>query len=168
MPEIDVFPDKADAFMADVARKIIAEDVKEQKQSEDLQTAAETVDQDPESWMTAASWSVDFVDKKFCPAWQIDAGEKEALAKSLADVLDLYLPGAMAGFDNWHPVFRLVGTLGMISAMRIDFKTWQLAPLHEGTKEAHDESKPAGRQLDLNGGDDQEREKPRRFTTDGD
>ena len=166
MPEINIDTERAAAFIRLMGREAAADEAQQEKKTDDIEAAAVTADQDAESWMTASAWAVDFLDKKFCPAWDLDAGEKDQLGKGLADVLDLYFPGAMRGFDNWHPLARLAGSVVMISTMRIDFETWQLAALHK-PKKADDESSPRRRTLDLGNRDDPERENVGRFTTDG-
>ena len=166
MPEINIDTERAAAYIRLIGREAAAGDAQQEKKTDDIEAAAFAADQDPESWLTAGSWAVDFLDKKFCPAWELDAGEKDQLGKALADVLDLYFPGAMRGFDHWHPLAKLFGSAMMISAMRIDFDTWQLAALHKPKKADH-ESTPQRRTLDLGNGDDPQREDVGRFTTHG-
>ena len=166
MPEIDVNPDQAHDFIRSVGRDAAALEAQLERKADDRDAQTQAADQDPESWLTASNWSVDFLDKKFCPNWKLDAGEKQQLSNSLAEVLDLYFPGAMTGFDHWHPLAKLFGSVMMISAMRIDFETWQLAALHQ-PKKADDESASRRRTLDLGDGDDSERENSGRFTTHG-
>ena len=166
MPEIDIDTERAAAYIRLVGREAAADEVEQEKKTDDLEAATIAADQDPESWLTASNWSVDFLDKKFCPAWELDAGEKEQLSTALAEVLDLYFPGAMRGFDHWHPLAKLFGSAMMISAMRIDFETWQLAALHNDKKADH-EGTSRRRTLDLGDGNDAERENVGRFTTDG-
>lgn len=166
MPEINIDTERAAAYIRLIGREAAVDDAQQEKKTDDIEAAAVTADQDPESWMTASSWAVDFIDKKFCPAWQLDAGEKDQLGKALAEVLDLYFPGAMTGFDNWHPLAKLAGTVVMISAMRIDFETWRLAALHQ-PREDDDGSTPRRRTLDLGDGNDPQRENVGRFTTHG-
>ena len=166
MPEINIDTERAAAYIRLIGREAAADDAQQEKKTDDVEAAAIAVDQDAESWMTASAWAVDFLDKKFCPAWELDAGERDQLGKGLADVLDLYFPGAMRGFDNWHPLARLAGSVVMISAMRIDFETWRLAALHKAEKADH-ESTPRRRTLDLGDGDDPKREDVGRFTTHG-
>ena len=166
MPEIDIDTERAAAYIRLTGREAAADEADQEKKTDDREAATIAADQDPDSWLTASNWSVDFLDKKFCPAWELDAGERDQLSKALADVLDLYFPGAMRGFDHWHPLAKLFGSVMMISAMRIDFETWQLNPLHE-LKKADDESAPRRRTLDLGDGDDAQRENVGRFTTHG-
>ena len=166
MPEINIDTERAASFIRLIGREAAADDAQQEKKTDDIEAAAFAVDQDPESWMTASAWSVDFLEKKFCPAWELDAGEKEQLSKSLAEVLDLYFPGATTGFDSWHPLAKLAGTVVMISAMRIDFDTWQLDALHKD-KKVDDESTSRRRTLDLGDGHDAQRQDRGRFTTHG-
>jgi len=166
MPEIDVNTTQAHDFIRSVGRDAAANDAQLERKADDRDAQAQAADQDPESWLTASNWSIDFLDKKFCPNWELDAAEKQQLSNSLAEVLDLYFPGAMTGFDNWYPLAKLFGSVMMISAMRIDFETWQLAALHK-TQKVDDESTPRRRTLDLGDGDDPKRENSGRFTTHG-
>ena len=166
MPEIDVNTTQAADFIRSVGRDAAANDAQIERKADERDAHAAIADQDSESWLTASNWSIDFLDKKFCPAWELDAGEKQQLSDSLAEVLDLYFPGAMTGFDNWHPLAKLFGSMMMISAMRVDFESWQLAALHQ-PKKADDESTPRRRTLDLGDGHDPERQDGGRFTTHG-
>ena len=168
MPLVETDVDQAAAYIQQVGREAATDKILGQKKADDRDASAESTDSDAESWMTASDWTVNFLDKKFCPAWELDDGEKKQLSASLSDVLDLYFPGAMRGFDNWHPLSKLFGSMMMIAAMRVDFETGRIAPMHRKAATDDGKSKPERRNLDLNGGDDSQRKDTGRFTTDGD
>jgi len=167
MPEIEVDTDRAAAYIERIGQEAAANAQRFEKKTEQLQTEISDSDSDPESWKSASDWVVSFLDKKVCPAWEIDAGEKDMLSASLAEVLDKYFPGALTGFDNWHPLAKLAGSMLMIASMRIDFDTGTFTPMHTPKKESHVETEPRRRTLDFSDGDDEERQDHKRFTTHG-
>lgn len=167
MPLVETDVDQAAEYIQQVGRESATDKILQQKKADGRDASAESTDSDAESWMTASNWTVNFLDKKLCPAWELDDGEKVQLASSLADVLDLYFPGAMRGFDNWHPLSKLFGSMMMIAAMRVDLQTGRIAPMHHKATTDNGKSEPERRHLDLNGGDDSERKNPGRFTTHG-
>lgn len=166
MPEIQVEPERAQAFLEKLGAEAEAAEFSEQRQFEAGQAAMVESESEPESWLTVASKSVEFTAAKVCPAWELTADEKAEASHSVAGVLDHYFPGAVQGFDKWHPLSKLAGTMFFIVALRIDLSTGRLAPLHysKGDSDARD---PQRRQPDTDNGDDPERQNSGHFATHG-
>jgi hypothetical protein len=96
------------------------------------QQQTEAAGHDPDAWLEGATWVTQFLSGKVCPNWALAADDEAELAKRLARVLDHYLPGAVQGMDQWHPLLQLGGALAMVTAARgVDWHAMQLKPLHE-------------------------------------
>jgi len=111
---------------------------------------------EPESWLPGAAMLVDIVDAKLCPNWALSQAEKQDLAGTVAKVLDKYFPGAIAGFDNWHPLLQLGFAGSAIAVQRFDWNNGTFKPMHPPQDDDSDDnnSDSGGRPPD--GGDGRE------------
>jgi hypothetical protein len=82
----------------------------------------------PAAWAEITPGIVEAVDLFVCPAWELTAPEKSALADALAPALDQAFPGGI-GDERWAPYFRLLIVAGGIVAMRFDRNAGKLKPL---------------------------------------
>lgn len=129
----------------DIARRFEMLELEGEAADDAVETAHLEATHDPKSWMRGAAAVVDIVDAKLCPNWELGVDEKRDLTEVLAKCLDHYLPGAIDGIDNWHPLLQLAFAGGAIAVQRIDWKRGGFVPLHppkEGDDD--DDSGPAG------------------------
>lgn len=104
----------------------------------------------PASWAPITPAIVEGVDLFVCPAWELTADEKRALADALAPALDQLFPGGI-GDERWAPYFRVLVVAGGIVALRYDRKSGKLRPLKsKPTSSSPDSSAPQ-----LGAGEDQ-------------
>lgn len=139
-------------------------------QSDELEAEVAAAGHDPEAWLEGAGVAVEFLSAKVCPAWELGTEHKGELAKRLARVLDHYLPGAVAGVDNWHPLWQLGASLAMVTAAcGFDYQRMQLKPLHPPKKGAENdaEGETTGRVAPVHDGGEPERQNVARFTMGG-
>lgn len=155
MPQILVDQENAAAFLERVGRDAEAAAFLEDRKADKTQQAMETATSEPESWLTVARKSVDFTAGAVCPAWELTAEERGELSLSVAQVLDHYFPGALAGFESWHPLAKLSGTCFFIAMTRFDLQALQFQPLHYQPKgDNNDDGKPGRRESDIDDGHD--------------
>lgn len=147
--------------------------------------AAELATHNPEAWREASEWTVDALSAMLVPAWQLDDAARSRLSTSLTRVLDHYLPGAVHGIDNWHPLVQLGAACAMVVASHgFDFKRLAFKPTHPSTaelerraaaeraadqqlRELHGEDQTAGRDGVLSDGHDPVRKNGSGFSIGG-
>lgn len=112
---------------------------------------------------TSANWYPDACDAVaiaadgLVPAWGLTEADRERIALPLSRLLDRWLPGGMAGVDNWHPLWQLGAALSVVTAVRgFDYKRAALKPMREAKSD--DESETAGRHPPVPNRDDAKRE----------
>jgi hypothetical protein len=80
------------------------------------------------SWLPVCPGVVQVFDTFICPNWELTTDEKNALAESLAPVLDDLFPGGL-GSERWAPYARFALICAGVVVMRVDRETGKLPPL---------------------------------------
>ena len=169
MPMIEVDRDRARAFIEQAGHAAAHQEAEAERQQEKIVEQLESADSNPDSWRTLTDKATNYIADKGCPAWEIKGDEREWWSGSLAECLDRYFPGALEGFDTWHPIAKLIGATSVIVAMRIDFENGGFQPLHHHTKGTEDnaEGEQGRRTLDIGDRGEPERQNHTGFKTDG-
>ena len=149
MPQIEIDKDRAQQYIEGVRREHLQTAALNDQKQDRLADQLANSDSDPNSWRTMTDKAAEFMADKACPAWDVNDGEKEMWSAALAETLDRYFPGALDGFDNWHPIAKLIGASAVIAAMRIDLNNGGFAPLHHKKGKDDGEREPDGRRLDI-------------------
>jgi hypothetical protein len=148
---MQVEPERALEFLAKLGADAEAEAFQAEKKTATVQAAMDAGDSDPDSWRTVADKTVEFSAGAICPAWELTNDEKGQLSAAVAEVLDHYFPGALQGFDRWHPLSKLAGTMFYVAVLRFDFETGRMAPLRK-KEQADGSGASRGRPADSDGG----------------
>lgn len=168
MPQIEVDTERALAYIKEVGREFEVNEARATQQQEKRSEQVENSDHDPGAWGTVADKAADAIATKLCPNWEITQDEKSWWSGSVAECLDHFFPGALEGFDNWHPIAKVIGASAAIAALRISFDDGGFIPLHEPKKDTKNgDAEPAGRTLDIDNGENSKRQNSGSFTTSG-
>ena len=60
------------------------------------------------------------IDAKVCPNWGLADDEKAKLEQYASECIALWAPESIPDFEQWHPMYKLGFTVGVIAIARVD------------------------------------------------